>query len=95
MVSAEKSIRNAISRSEQLGFAFLFDLAADEVRGEAAAVAEEERASPVLLAVHVLALVGEEALVERYGTVSFPDFSPKPSNFRGLVLGCIGTDFCN
>ena len=34
-------------------------------------------------------------LVERYGTVSFPDFSPKPSNFRGLVLGCIGTDFCN
>ena len=34
-------------------------------------------------------------LVERYDTVSFSDFAAKPSNFRGLVLGCIGTDFCN
>ena len=34
------------------------------------------------------------ALVERYDTVSFSDFSAKLSNFRGLVLFCIEADFC-
>ena len=34
-------------------------------------------------------------LVERFDIESYSDFSAKSSNFRGLVLRCIKTDFCD
>ena len=53
---------------------------------------------PVAVALRVELLVQEEgpvgALVETFGTESYSDFSAKWSNFRGLVLFCIGTDLC-
>ena len=73
-------------RIRLLAYATLFNPGAGDVALPRVQVAAGEELGPVL---------GRVALVERYDTVSFSDFSAKLSNFRGLVLFCIEADFCD